>query len=465
MTDRNVCSEVVANNLCIGCGVCAAICPRDNLKIRFNEYGEYNAFEIGSGCLGDCNLCLSVCPFHDNEDNEDTLGKKLFADVPGIKHTPETGYYLDSFVGYSNVNGHRENGASGGMATWTLETLLKENLVDYVMCVSPKRERDSLFSFVICKTPEEVRACSKSCYYPVETSRVLKYILENDGRYALIGLPCVCKAIRLAMQFQPRLRQRVTFLLGLTCGQAKSKFFAEYACAMSGGNPRCLSDVVFRTKVPGRPASDFTLTFCSATDAGVRQKSKIRFSEGVDRIWCHRYFTPNACNFCDDVFAELADVCFMDAWLPGVLHDHLGHNITLIREPSIVNLCHSADQNGHLTCDAISIERTIASQRGQIKAKQWDITERLRLAKQHRLPTPAKRGTLPQQTPLFLRSRLIWAQWQLSLQSRKTWVLCNKNIRAFRHKHSYLRLFVAAALLFDRAWNCLAKRFRRQQSR
>ena len=197
MTKNNVCSEVVASNLCIGCGMCAAICPKGNLEIRFNEYGEYNAFESKTDCLEKCNLCLKVCPFSDNEGNEDTIGKRLFADIPGIKHTPETGYFLDSFVGYSKIDDHRTNGASGGMATWALETVLKENLVDYVACVSHSNTPDKLFEFTICKTQEEVRLCSRSCYYPVEASQIVEHILTNEGRYAVILLPCFAKAFRL----------------------------------------------------------------------------------------------------------------------------------------------------------------------------------------------------------------------------------------------------------------------------
>ena len=30
--NKNVCTEVVARNLCIGCGVCAGICLQGNLK-------------------------------------------------------------------------------------------------------------------------------------------------------------------------------------------------------------------------------------------------------------------------------------------------------------------------------------------------------------------------------------------------------------------------------------------------
>jgi ferredoxin len=127
--NKNVCTEVVAHNLCIGCGVCAGICPRGNLRIDFNQYGEYNALETGKGCSEKCDLCLKVCPFYDHGENEDTIGKRLFADIPKINHKPETGYYLDTFVGYSNIDDHRGNGASGGLATWTLETLLRKVLL------------------------------------------------------------------------------------------------------------------------------------------------------------------------------------------------------------------------------------------------------------------------------------------------------------------------------------------------
>jgi len=51
---KNVCTEVVGKNLCIGCGICASICPRENLKIEFNRFGEYNALEIDNSCGEKC---------------------------------------------------------------------------------------------------------------------------------------------------------------------------------------------------------------------------------------------------------------------------------------------------------------------------------------------------------------------------------------------------------------------------
>ena len=67
---RNVYTEVVANNLCIGCGLCAAICPGQNLRIELNEFGEYVAREQDSSCPDTCSMCLDVCPFYDQSENE-----------------------------------------------------------------------------------------------------------------------------------------------------------------------------------------------------------------------------------------------------------------------------------------------------------------------------------------------------------------------------------------------------------
>lgn len=92
--------EIVNSNLCIGCGVCAGICSHKVLKIQGNEYGEYVPIEV-QACDSRCGLCLEVCPFGNNE-NETQIGAKIYGSIEGVKYLFETGYYLDSYVGYSN---------------------------------------------------------------------------------------------------------------------------------------------------------------------------------------------------------------------------------------------------------------------------------------------------------------------------------------------------------------------------
>lgn len=450
---KNVCTEVVAKNLCIGCGICASVCPHENLKIEFNSFGEYNALdalEIGNSCGEKCNLCLKVCPFYNNKDNEDTLGNKLFAETPGIKHTPETGYYIESFVGYSSVKSHRENGASGGLATWTLEKLLTDNLVDHVACVSPNNDPEKLFKFKICNTPEEVRECSRSCYYPVETSEVIKHILSHKGRYGIIALPCMCKAVRLAMQLIPKLKRRIKFVLGLVCGQTKSKFFVEYICGLGGGDPLCLKQVMFRIKDPNRPASNYGMKFVSDDRTNPAFEGVVFWTEGMNRIWCNRYFTPKACNFCDDVFAELADVCFMDAWLPGYSKDPNGHSIVVVRNKELADIFSRAADNRAIERTYINIAEVIRSQQGILDAKRGDLLERRHLAENEGKATLQKRFYLckPRLSPV--RKLLIKLTWQISQESPKKWSESGKSLQRFEEEFTSIVSKVEKLRAIDR---------------
>jgi len=388
----SICAGVVAHDLCIGCGLCAGVCPQKTLEMRFNEFGEYVAVDVKGTCSKDCDICLRVCPFSDQVENEDALAEKIFADIPDIEHRTETGYYLSSLVGYSNLNGHRANGASGGLATWTLETLLKKDLVDFVACVSPAKEPDRLFKFVVCDTPEEVRGSSKSCYYPVETSEIVRHIVNRKGSYGVIGLPCVIKALRLAMQVHTKLRQRIKFLLGLVCGQAKSRFFAEYICSLGRGNPRHIKKITFRIKDNNRPASDYGLRFvCGNNHQAGKPEGTVFWTEGMDRVWCSRYFTPNACNYCDDLFSELADISFMDAWLPEYTSESAGTNLVIIRNPKLQSLFQKASEAGEIQVDVIDIESVIKSQRRALIAKRNDLAKRLAVRKKLKQQVPEKR--------------------------------------------------------------------------
>lgn len=215
----SVLTKVVERGYCIGCGVCVAICPSQTLDMQFNTFGEYiPVVRDGASCSPNCQACLAVCPFSDGSPNEDDLGRELFAQTAEMKHVSPAGYYLDSLAGFSRVEGHRANGASGRLVTWTLETLLESGAVDRAICVMPTPGQPPLFRPKVCSRPAEIRMCSGSCYYPVEFSRVLQEVLTVEARYAIVTLPCVAKALRLAAKRNRTLSHRIRYVLGLTCG-------------------------------------------------------------------------------------------------------------------------------------------------------------------------------------------------------------------------------------------------------
>ena len=414
---------VLKHDYCCGCGVCAAVCASGALEMHFNENGEYRPYLTGK-CTN-CGLCGNVCPFMDGNANEDELSKHLFADVPNIKHKVETGYYLDTFVGHVDDHNARLNSASGGMATWLLNKLISEKAVDYVLCVSSNNAPDQLFGYKVCINAEAVRSCGGSCYYPVTTQDVLSFVSENDGRYAVVGLPCVCKAIRLAQNQSKKLRSRIKYLVGLVCGQTKSKFFVEYICAIAGGDPHRLSKVRFRVKDVLRPANDFGLKYtCGDGGGAFTEEGTIFWTNGMNDTWTERHFTPNACNFCDDIFAECADVVFMDAWLPEYRQDWRGHSMALCRKSEISELLQN---RSNVRIKEIPIEKVIKSQWGVCKAKRRDLSYRLFKANSQGKAAPVKRIQPSNTTIHFLNRLRVCCLGNISEASPINWVAAGKD--------------------------------------
>lgn len=385
---KEISDFVLKYDYCCGCGVCAGVCPQNALEIRFNEYGEYKPYLTGQ-CT-DCGVCSKVCPFVNGNPNEDDIGKAKFGHLEGVKHTPETGYYLDTYVGYAGNPRIRWNGASGGLTTWLLCKLLEERQVDQVITVAPTGNSKRLFEYRVLSDSQDVRVCSKSAYYPVELSGVLQHVRTNPGRYAIVGLPCFLKAISLACEHVSSLRQSVVFQIGLVCGQLKSVWYTRYLSAMAGV-AKSPTSVCFRKKSENRPASDYIFQAHNC----LGPSDELAFTDTVGKVWCSGLFQINACGFCDDVFAECADITLMDAWLPQYRDNPKGTNLALVRNPLLGKILEQAHLHGGVHCQRIAIERVVQSQAGAVHAKRMDL--QVRLHQQSKAPqkrVPPVRGRL-----------------------------------------------------------------------
>lgn len=416
----NVVDSVVIKDWCVGCGMCAAVCPKHRLEMRWNRRGEYNPFEVegSSECSENCSLCYKVCPAHGDTKNETEIGKQWFNKIEGIRYRQECGYYLSSYVGYSTK--HRAAGASGGMATWTLEHLLQSGEINTVVAVGRTSDRDRLFEFKLCQTIGDLRSCSRSAYYPVEVSRVIRHILRNDGQYAIIGLPCVCKAIRLAQDSLPVLKRRIKYVLGLTCGHQSSKFFAEYICALGGGNPHELKEFIFRMKDLTQPANNHAMFFRAGK--GDKEVAKqILWRDGVGFAYVNGYFQIPGCFYCDDAFAECADVSFMDAWLPEYQKHPEGHSLVLTRDATINEIIRNAAKD-ELCLAELSVEKILQSQQGVINQK------RRRNLRANTMPT--LRQNLYKRA-IIIQPRICRLQMEIAKKSSLQWTACSKDILRF----------------------------------
>jgi len=408
---RNVVSQTVARDLCVGCGVCVGVCPQDNLRLGWNIWGEYEPADSGK-CRTGCDLCLAVCPFQDHEENEDVIAGRLFGNQPEIEHDGQLGYFIGSWVGHVERGDYRSAGASGGVATWFLEKLLRSNVVDRVICVTPTPHSDQLFRFACFEDSEGVRRSSKSAYYPIEMSEVLREVLRTGARYACIGLPCFIKALRLAEQRVPRIGKRIILHAGLVCGQLKTRHFAEILARRAGLNAQSLNFVSFREKTLGGPASE--LVFAAADG---QETARLAWSRGYGECWTTGQLKIRACCFCDDIFAELADVVFMDAWLPEFVGDGRGTSIVTARSALAASILEDGLRSGDLAMRPINAAEVLASQADVVYEKRRALAWRLWLADQLGQPRPKKRVSACKPDPL--RLRLLQLQETIRVASRE----------------------------------------------
>jgi coenzyme F420-reducing hydrogenase beta subunit len=276
------------------------------------------------------------------------------------------GYYASAYVGYSEQ--HRLRSASGGLLTWVLERLLEQKEVDGICCVGPDAQSPTLFSYRICRTVAELRECSGSCYQPVHLADVLREIKQTEGRYAIVALPCTAKALRMAMKLNAKLRRRIRFILGLACGGLRSRHFVDYISQrfMNLDSPVALK---FRAKRPDTKAQP-RFAFSYQSSNGEIFEKEVSFQDGIGRVYQSHHFLLEACNFCDDMFAECADASFLDAWLPEYEHDWRGDTIVLIRDPFFQKIITQGIEAATIAAHPISPEQVKRSQNSGLRGRR-----------------------------------------------------------------------------------------------
>lgn len=339
--DNNVVNFIANSDNCIGCGVCAGICPNKTLKIDFNNDGCLKVFQ-DKECLQRCELCLKICPFSKNEflnDEKYSFALSQFFDNKNMKFDKNLGYFLDSFEFFYKDDDKRLKSASGGALNFTIKKLFEKDLIDRVICVG-KGDDKKLFDFMVFDK-SSIDILGGSAYYPVSLDDAIKFILKNDFRYCITALPCASKALRLAMKNNHKLRNRIKFILGLVCGQGKSANYAQNVANLAFKKDVKIKNINFRHKIENRSAMAFGCEIES-----IDGEKAIDYREfSALHFWSSRAFTPMACNSCDDVYSKYADAVFMDAWLNDKILDYKGHSLILSRNKEISDIFLNEKEN------------------------------------------------------------------------------------------------------------------------
>lgn len=405
--------RVLASGLCVGCGGCAFAAGG---RMELDTYGFFQPVLDDAVFEAKGRELDKSCPFLVPELNEDVLANRL---LPATTHrNHQIGKYDSVFSAHAEEGEFRRAGSSGGIGSWLAAELFRRNLVDGIIHARPvvrDRVEDPFFRYGISRSLDEIKEAAHSHYHVVEISEVLAEVRRVPGRYLFVGVPCLVKAANRAKLMDPVIAERLAYTLALVCGHLKSVHWALSLGWGAGVPPEDIKSITFRVKSENVPAKAYYF--------GIRQRGN-----DADRIYDSAPLTggkfnlgammPDACNYCDDVVGETADITIGDAWLPRYAFDWRGKNMVVSRNPELTQLIRAAADERRVVIEPMTAKEAAEAQAGGFRQRREGLAHRLARAKAERRWVPEKRALPDMVRPGPLRARIYDLREQVSIRSR-----------------------------------------------
>jgi coenzyme F420 hydrogenase subunit beta len=386
-----------------------------------------------------CEVCVKCCPGF----SLDMVG--LNDQVFGRRPTDEVvGDFVDCYVGHSEDEEVSSVCSSGGVVDQLLIYALEKKLIDGAVVVGTRKDRPLEPEPFIARTREEVLSASRSKYCPVATGVVLKRLKKEEGRFAVVGLPCHIHGIRKAESVIPALRKKIVLHVGLFCGHTVSydgtDFLLEKLQVRKG-------DVV-RLDYRGNGWPD-----------GMRvhlrdgRRLSLKYNRGWNAYWnvfSPFFFTPFRCLMCPDQFNELADVSVGDAWLRELKHRGRGESIVVVRTRFLEDLLEQLRREGRFVVSQLSAGKVKESQDFSVNFKKNHFAIRLGLFARlgHSVPVVTGVRSTSGGYVALLDGLLSYVSYRVSLNKSLRSLLVHVPLPLFR---LYFGLFKAVFFLSNAA--------------
>jgi len=366
--------------LCMGCGTCESVCPVDAIRITKDERkGIYLPIVDLSRCTG-CGLCLMVCP--GASVNIAQLADEF---LDGRGEDEKIGRFETFYIGHASSKEIRYNSASGGLVTSLLIYALEKNLIDGSLVLGMSETKPLETKPFIATTPSEIIAASGSKYCPSAINTRLRQLLSEDGRFAVVGLPCHIHAIRKWETINTKLREKIVLHLGLFCANNNTYLGTEYFLRQNKIHPENVREIRYRAEGwPGKIRvilSDNTIRIIPRATTETKWYRKALFASAF-----HYDFMIPRCLLCADQTSELADISFGDPWLTEYKQsERVGISLVIVRNRVAGRFLIDAMKDGVISLKEVDLAVVKKAQNYSFKAS---VGARIQLRKILRLPVP-----------------------------------------------------------------------------
>jgi len=351
--------KALTRKLCTSCGTCAGVCPNDAIKI-FEELGFFRPVVDTTKC-NKCGICLRVCP--GKSVNFTQLNESFFGRTPS---NSLLGNLINCYLGYSIDDNLHWGASSGGLVTSLLIFMIKKGLIDGAVVVKMDLNGGGLPRprMFIARNEEELLSSRGSKYALVPINVGLKEIIKEDGRFAVIGLPCHLHGIRKAELIFNKLAKRIFLHIGLFCGHT-TNFLGTQLILERMGVKTCV-ELSYRGK--GWPGG----LYVKLKDG----KEKTIPFKTYYAMFSLNFFTPIRCLLCCDQTAELSDISFGDAWLPELKSEKKRASLVITRKKVGEDMLQFAQRNGIIKISRSGYDKVLLSEASGLFFKKYSLKAR-----------------------------------------------------------------------------------------
>ena len=350
MTRTRSIAEIVATDLCIGCGLCEAL-TGGRVKMAMTPAGSLRPSPVDGFTPTEEAQLVAACP-----------GAVAEARTDASPHSdPVWGAYRYMARAWAGRPEVRYEGATGGVLTALGMHALRTGRVDFVLHMGADPERPMRSRWVISESEESVRANTASRYGPTAPLAGLVAALDRGRPFALVAKPCDLTAVHSLSSTDRRVDELCILRLALVCG-GQSRLTKSQAVLDEFGLDED-EVALFRYRGHGNPGPTV-----------VETKAGNRFSKPYLEMWEDEsgWQVETRCKFCPDALGEAADVASADIWPGGApTGEDEGFNGIIVRTAAGEELVASAVQAGDLVvADPITPRQFDDFQPHQVRKKE-----------------------------------------------------------------------------------------------
>ncbi len=288
-------NDVIDAGLCIGCGLCEALAPKQ-WKMRYTAEGKLRPDRIGPGSD---KAILEACPGAIARSNaEDTPRTDL---IWGGHHRMQEAWAADPDI--------RHRASTGGVLTALGAALLESGKADFILHCEADPDVPMRTRWCLSEDVDALMMRAGSRYGPSDTLAGLSAAVSRDQPFAIIAKPCDAGAVRERAKSDPHLERNLVALLVMVCGGASD--LQKSLNVLSEFNITEDDLTLFRYRGYGNPGA-----------TQIETSSSVHTKSYTD-MWADEsgWRIQSRCKVCPDALGEAADIAAADIWVDGMPTD------------------------------------------------------------------------------------------------------------------------------------------------